>query len=180
MQELIHDLLAYARVGTRGKEFQPTPVSRIVESAVSNLSSAIDETGAEIVVEDLPTVTCDGSQLVQVFQNLIGNAVKFARPGESPVVRVGAFEGDGVWTFAVRDNGIGIEPKYFERIFQMFQRLHTRQEYAGTGIGLALCKKIVERHGGRIRVESTPGQGTTFLFTLPVPASAAARTDESH
>ncbi len=173
MQELIHDLLAYARVGTRGREFRPTPVGEVVADALANLSSGIDESGAEIVVEDLPTVACDRSQVAQVFQNLIGNAIKFTRPGQTPVVRIQAFQGDGLWTFAVRDNGIGIEPKYFDRIFQMFQRLHTRQEYAGTGIGLALCKKIVERHGGRIRVESTPGQGTTFLFTLPSPGTAA-------
>jgi PAS domain S-box-containing protein len=167
MQELIHDLLQYARVGTRGKEFRPAPAERIVADALSNLSTAIDEAGAEIVVDTLPTVTCDATQLAQVFQNLMANAVKFRRPGERPVVRVSASRGVNAWTLAVADNGIGIEPKYFDRIFQMFQRLHARAEYPGTGIGLALCKKIVERHGGRIRVESAPGAGTTISFTMP-------------
>ena len=171
MQELIHDLLAYARVGTRGKEFKPTASAEIVSDAMVNLAHAIEEAGAEVVVNDLPTITCDGSQLVQVFQNLIGNAVKFSRPGTAPVVHVAAVHDNGAWEFSVSDNGIGIEPKYFDRIFQMFQRLHTRQEYAGTGIGLALCRKIVERHGGRIRVESTPGQGTRFAFTIPDAAT---------
>jgi light-regulated signal transduction histidine kinase (bacteriophytochrome) len=104
---------------------------------------------------------------VQVFQNLIGNAVKFSQPDVRPVVKISAERSGAAWAFSVADNGIGIERKYFDRIFQMFQRLHTRQEYAGTGIGLALCKKIVERHGGRIHVESTPGQGTTFSFVIP-------------
>jgi PAS domain S-box-containing protein len=167
MQELIHDLLAYARVGTRGKEFKPIESREIVTDAVANLSGAIEDSHAEIILDDLPAVTCDASQLVQVFQNLMGNAIKFSRPGSPPVVRVSAIHDAGAWEFTVADNGIGIEPKYFDRIFQMFQRLHTRQEYPGTGIGLSLCRKIVERHGGRIRVESTPGQGTRFSFTIP-------------
>ena len=177
MQELIHDLLAYARVGTRGKQFRAVPGAEIVADALANLASAIEDTKAQVEVGELPSIVCDSTQLVQVFQNLIANAIKFGRPGETPRVRVSASRADQGWTIAVRDNGIGIEPKYFERIFQMFQRLHTRQEYAGTGIGLALCKKIVERHGGRIRVESTPGQGTTFAFTLPdtpVPQSVSS------
>jgi PAS domain S-box-containing protein len=167
MQELIHDLLQYARVGTRGKEFRPVPVARVVADALANLAGAIDEAAADVVVDPLPTLSCDASQVAQVFQNLIGNAVKFRREGQRPVIRVSATRTDHAWMFTVQDNGIGIEPKYFERIFQMFQRLHTRGEYPGTGIGLALCKKIVERHGGRIRVESEPGRGTTFAFTLP-------------
>jgi light-regulated signal transduction histidine kinase (bacteriophytochrome) len=175
MQELIHDLLAYARVGTRGKPFKPVPAADIVSDALANLSSAIEETKARVVVDDLPSIWCDESQIVQVFQNLIVNGIKFSRPGETPLVRISASRSDLGWTIAVRDNGIGIEPKYFDRIFQMFQRLHTRQEYEGTGIGLALCKKIVERHGGRIRVESTPGAGTMFSFTLPdAPPSVPA------
>ncbi len=174
MQELIHDLLQYARVGTRGKEFKPAPAADIVADAVANLAGAIEEAGAQVVVEDLPTLHCDASQLAQVFQNLIGNAIKFRRPGSQPVVRVSASRGEQATIIAVADNGIGIEPKYFERIFQMFQRLHGRTEYPGTGIGLALCKKIVERHGGRIRVESAAGQGTTFSFPIP---DGAARPD---
>jgi light-regulated signal transduction histidine kinase (bacteriophytochrome) len=138
-----------------------------VADALANLSSAIEDTKARVIVDDLPSIACDASQLVQVFQNLIANGIKFSRPGEPPLVHVSATRIDDAWLMAVSDNGIGIEPKYFERIFQMFQRLHTRQEYAGTGIGLALVKKIVERHGGRVRVESTPGEGTTFAFTIP-------------
>jgi PAS domain S-box-containing protein len=174
MQDLIHDLLSYARVGTRGKEFRAVPAEQIVADAMANLSGAIDEAGAEVVVDTLPTLVCDASQMAQVFQNLIGNAVKFHRPGARPVVRISASRGRHAWTIDVADNGIGIEPKYFDRIFQMFQRLHGRGDYPGTGIGLALCKKIVERHGGRIRVESTPGTGTTFSFTIPDAASRAA------
>jgi PAS domain S-box-containing protein len=174
MQELIHDLLQYARVGTRGKEFKPVPAGDIVAGAVANLAGATEEAGAQVVVDALPTVSCDATQLAQVFQNLIGNAIKFRRPGSQPVVRVSATRAGHATVFSVADNGIGIEPKYFERIFQMFQRLHGRSEYAGTGIGLALCKKIVERHGGRIRVESEPGHGTTFSFTIP---DASARVD---
>jgi PAS domain S-box-containing protein len=167
MQDLIRDLLEYARVGTRGKEFKPVPGEKVVGSAVQNLAGAIEEAQAEIVVETMPILTCDATQLAQVFQNLIGNAIKFRRPGAQPVIRVSTTRVDGGHLIAIKDNGIGIEPKYFERIFQMFQRLHGRGEYPGTGIGLALCKKIVERHGGRIKVESEPGQGTTFSFTLP-------------
>jgi PAS domain S-box-containing protein len=169
MQELIHDLLQYARVGTRGKEFKPMPAARIVADALVNLTSAVEEAGAELVIDPLPTVSCDATQIAQVFQNLIANAVKFRRPGHRPVVRISATRADNGWSFAVQDNGIGIDRKYFDRIFQMFQRLHTRSEYSGTGIGLSLCKKIVERHGGRIRVESEPGRGTTFAFTIPDP-----------
>jgi PAS domain S-box-containing protein len=178
MQELIHDLLAYARVGTRGKEFKPTPAAEIVSDAIANLASAIEESGAEVTVGELPALRCDSSQLVQVFQNLIGNAIKFSRPDYAPVVHVEATREGAAWEFSVADNGIGIEPKYFERIFQMFQRLHTRQEYEGTGIGLALCRKIVERHGGRIRVESIPHQGTMFFFTIPDMVGPAARKED--
>jgi PAS domain S-box-containing protein len=174
MQDLIHGLLEYARVGTRGKEFTPTPLDQVVNLALMNLSGAIAEAKAEIIRDPLPTLACDASQLTQVFQNLISNAIKFRRPGERPVIRVSATRGDGEWTMQVTDNGIGIEAKYFERIFQMFQRLHGRDEYAGTGIGLALCKKIVERHGGEMGVSSAPGQGTTFSVTIPDrPASVS-------
>jgi PAS domain S-box-containing protein len=175
MQALIRDLLQYARVGTRGKEFRATAGDAIVHDAVANLASAIEESRAEIRTDPLPTLVCDASQLGQVFQNLIGNAIKFQRPGVPPVVSVSARRDGDATTIAVADNGIGIDSKHFERIFQMFQRLHLRDEYEGTGIGLALCRKIVQRHGGRIRLESTPGRGTTFFVTLPdTPPQIAA------
>jgi len=167
MQALIRDLLEFARVGTRGKAFKPTPLAKVVDDATANLAGAIGDSKATVTVDELPTLPCDSGQLTQVFQNLIGNALKFRRPDQPPVVRVSATPMPGGWSISIADNGIGIEPKYFERIFQMFQRLHGRDEYEGTGIGLALCKKIVERHGGRIGVESTPGQGTTFTVFLP-------------
>jgi PAS domain S-box-containing protein len=167
MQALIHDLLQLARVGTRAKEFVAVPADRIARDAVANLAGTIEESGAEVVIDPLPTLVGDASQLAQVFQNLVGNALKFRVAGTRAVVTVSARRGDGVWIISVRDNGIGIEPRHQERIFQMFQRLHARSEYPGTGIGLALCKKIVERHGGRISVESEPGQGSTFSFSIP-------------
>jgi signal transduction histidine kinase len=166
MQTLINDLLAYSRVGTRGSEHAPTDVQRVFEVACANLRMAIEESGAEVASGELPTVIGDEIQLGQLFQNLIGNALKFR--GERPIkVSVEAESRDGEWLFSVRDNGIGIEPQYAERIFLIFQRLHGKAEYAGTGIGLAVCKKIVERHGGRIWAESQPGEGSAFYFTLP-------------
>jgi len=165
MQILINDLLQYSRVGTRGKPFSPTDMDAVVEAARANLRVAIEESGAEVSADSLPTVMGDQSQLVQLFQNLISNAIKF-HGGETPRVHVGAERRGGDWIFSVRDNGIGIEEQYLERIFVIFQRLHARKEYSGTGIGLAVCKKIVERHGGKIRVESEPGKGSTFYFTL--------------
>ena len=170
MQALIHDLLQLARVGTRGKEFRQVPSENIVRDALTNLAGSIEESGAEIVLEPMPAIAGDASQLVHVFQNLIGNALKFRRKDTKPVVRISARPEDDAWRFFVADNGIGIEQKYFDRIFQMFQRLHGRDQYEGTGIGLALCKKIVERHGGRIQVESQAGQGATFSFTIPYAA----------
>ena len=176
MQVLINDLLSYSRVGTRGKAFAPVDCARIVQQTLENLKIALEESRAVITQDPLPTVSGDPTQLTQLFQNLIGNAIKF-HGAEDPRVSVSAQRregaaaappgGPGEWVFCIRDNGIGIEPQYFERIFVIFQRLHTRQEYPGTGIGLALCKKIVERHGGRIWVESEPGRGSAFLFTLP-------------
>jgi len=166
MQALISDMLAYSRVSTRARPFQPTDSARIVATAERHLQIAIEEGGAEIERGELPVVLGDEVQLLQLFQNLIGNAIKF-RGQAPPRVRVTAEPADDGWCFSVGDNGIGIAPEYFERIFVLFQRLHGRKEYPGTGIGLALCKRIVERHGGRIWVESTPGNGSVFRFTLP-------------
>jgi PAS domain S-box-containing protein len=165
MSRLINDLLEYSRVGTRGKPLRPTDCSAVFEMARDNLRAAIEESGASVTADPLPTVLGDETQLVQLFQNLIGNSIKF-RAGRSIRVHVGAERQDGQWLFRVADNGIGIEPQYAERIFVIFQRLHSRVEYPGTGIGLAICKKIVERHGGRIWVESRAGEGSTFYFLL--------------
>jgi PAS domain S-box-containing protein len=166
MWNLINDLLAYSRVGTRGHPFEPINCETILQQALDNLKVTMEESGAVVTHDSLPTVTADGSQLGQLFQNLIGNAIKF-RGNERPRIHVSANRNGNGWTFSVRDNGIGIAPEYRERIFIIFQRLHGRQQYPGTGIGLAICKKIVERHGGRIWVESTPEKGATFYFTLP-------------
>jgi PAS domain S-box-containing protein len=167
MQDLIHGLLEYARVGTRGKEFTPTPMDQVVNAALMNLSTAIADAKADVNVTVMPTLACDASQLTQVFQNLVSNAIKFRRNGDRPIIKISAHRENGHWALRVADNGIGIDRKYFERIFQMFQRLHGRDEYPGTGIGLALCKKIIERHGGEMSVASEAGRGTTFSFTIP-------------
>jgi PAS domain S-box-containing protein len=166
MQQLIQDLLAYSRVGTKGKELQETASERALAQALINLRAAVEASGAEVTHDPLPIVLADDSQLVQLFQNLVGNAIKYQGPGAPKVHVSAARSGSGRWQFAVRDNGLGIDPQYFERIFGMFQRLHKREEFAGTGIGLAICRKIAERHGGDIDVESVPGQGATFRFTL--------------
>lgn len=168
MQILINDLLAYSRVGTRGEALAPTDTRSVFDVACANLMRAIEDSSAEVTSGELPSVLGDQSQLVQLFQNLLSNAIKFRR-SEGPVkVHVGAERRDGEWLFSVRDNGIGMEPQYLERIFIIFQRLHVKGEYSGTGIGLAICKKIVERHGGKIWVESEPGKGSTFYFTLRI------------
>ena len=166
MQTLINDLLAYSRIGRRGEPIQVIKAEAALQASLENLNLAIQEYGASITSEGLPTVQADPTQLIQLFQNLIGNALKF-RAERTPHIHIGATAAGDFWQFSVHDNGIGIEPQYFERIFQVFQRLHTRREYKGTGIGLAICKKIVERNGGRIWVESEVGQDTTFYFTLP-------------
>lgn len=166
MQRLINDLLTYSRIGTRGKLPEPTDAHAVLGEALKNLAAAIEENRAMVTNDDLPTVRADATQLALVFQNLIGNAIKF-HGLEDPRVHVGAAEQAGEWVFSVRDNGIGIEPQYVDRIFVIFQRLHTREEYPGTGIGLAVCKRIVERHGGRIWFESETGKGSTFFFSIP-------------
>jgi light-regulated signal transduction histidine kinase (bacteriophytochrome) len=157
MQGLIADLLMFSSVGTQGGKLVPMESSAALAAALANLRTALAESGATF------------TQLTQLFQNLVGNALKYRAPARPPVVHISATrEAEGEpWRFAVRDNGLGIEPQYFERIFVIFQRLHTRAEYPGTGIGLALCKKIVERHGGRLWLESQPGEGSIFFFTLP-------------
>jgi PAS domain S-box-containing protein len=166
MQRLINDLLEFSRVSTRGKPLEKTDVAEILGNVRANLSVAIEETGALVTNDFMPVVTADAGQLGQLLQNLVGNGIKF-RNGTRPHVHVRAVEMPNHWEFSVSDNGIGIEKQYFDRIFVIFQRLHTKGDYPGTGIGLALCKRIVERHGGRIWVESKPNEGSTFFFTIP-------------
>jgi PAS domain S-box-containing protein len=166
MKQLIEDLLAYSRVGTRHAQFEPVDCEAVLARALGNLRAAIAAAGATVTHDPLPTLTADQSQLLQLLQNFIGNALKF-RGERAPLLHIGAADRGGEWEFSVRDNGIGIEPQYFERIFLVFQRLHGKSEYPGTGIGLAICKKVVARHGGRIWVESKLGEGSTFHFTLP-------------
>ena len=166
MQVLINDLLTYSRVGTRGKPLGPTDCEAVLKAALTSLQIAIRESGAVVTQDPLPTVMGEESQLGQLFQNLIGNGIKY-RNSSAPKIHVSCRQEAGDWLFSMKDNGIGIDPQYAERIFIIFQRLHTREEYPGTGIGLAVCRKIVERHGGRIWVESEVGKGATFYFTLP-------------
>ncbi|TAK09029.1 MAG: PAS domain S-box protein [Candidatus Manganitrophaceae bacterium] len=165
MQQLINDLLSYSRVSTQGDAFQETDCETVLHRAVENLKVSIEETGATVTHDPLPMIPADGSQIGQLFQNLIGNAIKF-HGAAPPQIHLSAQERPREWLFSIQDNGIGLDPEYKERIFILFQRLHGRGEYPGTGIGLAICRKIVERHGGIIWVESTPNQGATFYFTL--------------
>jgi light-regulated signal transduction histidine kinase (bacteriophytochrome)/HAMP domain-containing protein len=166
MQALINDLLAYSRVGRDTDDVKPVDCEAVVDQQIDNMRAAVEESGALVTHDPLPTVPGDHSLLGQAFGNLIGNGIKF-RGEESPRVHVGAQLNGDKWVFSVRDNGIGLDPKYADRIFAVFQRLHTREEYQGTGIGLAVCKKAVERLGGRLWVESRPGEGATFFFTVP-------------
>jgi PAS domain S-box-containing protein len=166
MQRLIQDLLTYSRVGTKGRDLRHTSSEDSFQQALVNLRGSIEGSGAQVTHDPLPAVLADEMQLTQLFQNLVGNAIKYQKPG-IPHVHVSAVKNGGKeWNFSVKDNGLGIDPQYFERIFGMFQRLHKRDEFAGTGIGLAICKKIAERHGSSISVESQPGQGSTFRFAL--------------
>jgi light-regulated signal transduction histidine kinase (bacteriophytochrome) len=167
MQTLIRDLLTYSRVDTRASDFQTADCEAVLREVLDNLQTSIAETAAKVSHDPLPTVPADEVQLRQLFQNLIGNALKFH--GQTPPrVHISAAMQRSNWLFSVRDNGIGIDPEHAERIFVIFQRLHTRRAYPGTGVGLAICKKIVERHGGRIWVESRQDEGGEFLFTLPL------------
>ncbi len=174
MQRLIQDLLAYSRVGTKGQDLVETSSEEALQQALANLRSAIEEGGAQVTHDPLPPVRADERQLIQLFQNLVGNAIKYQKPGV-PKIHISAAMNKGKkWDFSVEDNGLGIDAQYFDKIFGMFQRLHKRDEFAGTGIGLAICKKIVERHGGAISVESEPGHGSTFHFDLAATESMGA------
>jgi signal transduction histidine kinase len=174
MQTLVQDLLALSRVGTRGKDLTVVRLDEAVDRAVANLEFTIQENGALVSHDELPAVMADSLQMMQLFQNLIGNGIKF-KGAEPPRVYISAVRNRKEWTFSVRDNGIGFEPQYAERIFAVFQRLHSRDEYEGNGIGLSICRKIVERHQGRIWAESKPGSGTTFYFTMPAAGVPEAR-----
>ena len=165
MQEMIDDLLEYSRVSTRTKPFESTDCENVLDQALANVKEAVEESGALVTHDPLPTVMADASQMVQLFQNLLSNAIKFRK--EKPLIMVSAAQKGNEWLFSVKDNGIGIAPEFMEHIFKMFEREHASAEYPGTGVGLAICKKIVERHGGRIWVESEIGKGSTFYFTIP-------------
>jgi light-regulated signal transduction histidine kinase (bacteriophytochrome) len=180
MQTLINDLLNYSRVSTKGQPFKLVDCNSVLERAIANLQITIQESHAVITSDSLPEVIADTTQLAQLFQNLIANAIKFRRE-EPPQIHITAIKNtvesnqetshlthlENEWLFSVRDNGIGLESQYAEKIFVIFQRLHSRSKYPGTGIGLAICKKIIERHGGRIWIESKPGEGSIFYFTIP-------------
>ena len=166
LQILIKDLLEYSQIETKAKNIKPTDCSFIVEEAMSNLKTAMDESNAVVTYNKLPTIMSDPQQIISLFQNLIDNAIKF-RSNKAPRVRISADRKGNEWLFSIRDNGIGIDPENFEKIFVMFQRLHGSADFPGTGIGLSICKKIIERHGGRIWVESEPGKGATFFFVIP-------------
>ena len=165
MQQLITDLLNYSRVGTRGRPFVKVGLEAVLDRALSNLKEVVRESEAQITHEPLPEIVGDETQLMQLFQNLIGNAVKFSG-GRRPKIDISVRQADGHWRFAVSDNGIGIDRKYWDKLFVIFQRLHTRQKYTGNGIGLAICKRIAERHGGKIWLDSRLDEGTTFFFTI--------------
>jgi light-regulated signal transduction histidine kinase (bacteriophytochrome) len=180
MDGMVLDLLEFSRVGRQREPMEPVPLAEVIAAAEGNLRMPIAEAGASVTVpEGLPVVTGSRGELERLFQNLIANALKYRHPDRPPAiaVTVEAIDGGG-WLCTVRDNGIGIAAEYFERIFEIFQRLHTRAEYEGTGIGLALCRKIVEHHGGRIWVESEPGRGSSFRFTIHTgQAAIPARKD---
>jgi light-regulated signal transduction histidine kinase (bacteriophytochrome) len=167
MSILINDLLTFSRAGGQELVLAPTRLEALLDTVLINMKVALGESGAVITHDPLPTVTVGAGQITQVIQNLISNAIKFRTPDRPCRIHVSAKEDGNDWVFSIRDNGIGIDPQFKDKIFVIFERLHGRDEYAGTGIGLAICKKIVERHGGRIWIESEPGKGTTFFFTIP-------------
>ncbi|MBF0094995.1 MAG: PAS domain S-box protein, partial [Alphaproteobacteria bacterium] len=167
MKALIRDIIVYSQIGSKGSSFAAAPLDALLDKALSDLRGRIEDKRASVAHDRLPVLDVDGSQIALLFRSLIGNAVKFGKEGVSPVIHVAAEQTDGDWVVSIRDNGIGIDPRHFERIFLMFQRLHPRHEYPGTGAGLAIAKRIVERHGGRIWVDSELGKGSTFFFSLP-------------
>jgi light-regulated signal transduction histidine kinase (bacteriophytochrome) len=167
MQTMIGDLLAYSRIESQTVSFHPVDLNQVCDDAVGMLRPLIEDTAGEVTHDDLPTIAGERSQLAQLLQNLISNGIKY-HGDQPPRVHVSAQWQDGVWTIAVRDEGIGIDAKYHEKIFEIFRRLHTEQEYSGTGIGLAVCRRIVHRHGGQMWLESQPGEGCTFYFSVPV------------
>ena len=177
MKRLINNILDYARVQSRGGAFTPTDCNQLVGSVLADLQLAINETQAQVTIDRLPVVEADASQLQRVFENLIANALKFRRE-EPPRIHVSAERSDEDWVFTVQDNGIGIEEEYADRIFVIFERLHTEDKYTGTGIGLALCRRMIRRHGGDIWVESTPGVGSSFRFNLPATRRASSGRSE--
>jgi len=183
MRNLVADLLDYSRVETQGRPLAPTDASDACSEAIEILQAAIEESGAKITVQQLPTIQADQAQLVRLFQNLIGNSIKY-RGDSPPEICISLEERVHDWIISVRDNGIGMEPQYYERIFVMFQRLHARDEYTGTGIGLAICKRIVDRLWGHIWVESEIGNGSTFFISVPkltnMPLEGATGHEHSH
>jgi PAS domain S-box-containing protein len=176
MQNLINDLLEFSRVATRAREPEPTDCESVLNQVLSNLDLYIKENKAAISHDPLPEIIADNTQLTQIFQNLIVNGIKF-HSEEAPKIHVSADKKEGEWVFSVKDNGTGIDPQYSEKIFEVFKRLHNKEDYPGTGIGLSICKKIVERHGGHIWVESELGKGSTFYFTLPINSGEASKAN---
>jgi light-regulated signal transduction histidine kinase (bacteriophytochrome) len=179
MQRLIDDLLAYSRAGTQEYRIAPVDTEELVRDTLAGMQTTVNESGATIVVADLPTVRADEGQLRQLFQNLIGNGIKF-KAEDPPRVEVAAEREDSAWRFSVEDNGIGIDPRHADRIFTVFKRLHTRDKYPGSGVGLSICKRLVERHGGRIWVEQSELGGSRFCFTIPdrQPGATESGDDE--
>ncbi len=175
MQQLISDLLQYSRINTKGAEFKKINTTKIVEDIKDLFDSKLKETNGKIVMGDLPDIYGDESQIRQLFQNLVGNAIKFRKQGVDPEITITAEKAGGNWVFKVKDNGIGIEETYKDRIFVIFQRLHSKEAYEGTGIGLAICRQILKKHGGEISLTSEPGNGTEFFFTIPTIEKAMKR-----
>jgi chemotaxis family two-component system sensor kinase Cph1 len=178
MRDLINDVLAYSRLDAHGKKFAPVDMNAVIAEVLTTLRETIEENKADVTVDPLPTVAADESQMMQVMQNLIGNALKFHGP-DRPIIRISSSPEEREWTISVKDNGIGLDMADAEKIFLMFQRLNNRDEYPGTGIGLAVAKKIVERHGGRIWVESKLGKGATFFFTIPTADTRNGKRNHS-